>query len=141
MINTTPQTNYRILIIDDDDIALFLHSTILEDIFQNIVIETFNKAALALKYLKANAMEKNEYLIFLDINMPEVNGWEFLEAIKSYENIETAKVIIVSSSVEITEKEKAQNISFVKNFLIKPLMPEQVEQLRYLEAINPFFRQ
>ena len=58
-------------------------------------------------------------LIFLDLNMPEVNGWQFLEVLTEKQN--QTQVVIVTSSTSIHDKEKAQKYAQVIDFLEKPL--------------------
>lgn len=125
--------------VDDDDIALFLHSTVLGDNFQNLQIETFNTAGLALAYLDGCIPSTTEYLIFLDINMPVMNGWQFLDALSEHPSRKNTRVVMVTSSIEVAEKEKALKTPLVEGFIIKPFQPEHIDQLKALAGLNPFF--
>ena len=72
-------------------------------------------------------------LILLDINMPAMNGFEFLEAYQSLLTTQdiypSPTVIMFTSSDEENDKEKAMRFPFVKDYLIKPLSPEKVNKL------------
>ncbi|PWS29447.1 hypothetical protein DHW03_06430 [Pedobacter yonginense] len=127
------------MIIDDDNIALFLHSTILNDYGMVTEPEVFNSALPALKHFEKDD-DNVANLIFLDINMPVMNGWSFLEAIKDHANDNNTKVVIVTSSTEASEREKANAYSLVKGFCTKPLNEQQLIKLQADAQLAPFFR-
>ncbi|GGI24873.1 response regulator [Pedobacter mendelii] len=131
--------NYETLIIDDDDIALFLHETILQDCGFANELKTFNKAQHALAYIESYQNSAVKYLIFLDINMPVMNGWRFLEALENYPNSADIKVIMVTSSIEKSDKERAMSVKFVNAYLEKPLKQEQIRKLQNNINFKDFF--
>lgn len=116
-------------IIDDDEVSLFLTSMLLESGSYVKQIESFENAEAALKALEQEDTQSIPNLIFLDLNMPDLSGWEFLDILTQQENryLNKCKVIILSSSVDITEKEKAKNYKLVSAFLHKPLDEEELE--------------
>ncbi|WP_167459519.1 response regulator [Pedobacter jejuensis] len=130
---------HKILIVDDDDIALFLHSTLLIDCGAIYEPETFNSASAAISYLEEPVSRDNQYLIFLDINMPEMNGWGFLEKLKGHPLQNNIQVVMVTSSTESSEKKKALDIRLVKDFLIKPLKEQDLYDLQAVQNIDSFF--
>lgn len=114
-----------ILFIDDDIATNFLHerSAIQADCAKNI--KTFLSAVDALAYLKNNTA--TEYirpnLIFLDINMPIMNGWEF---IVEYEKLdETLKsdfvLVMLTTSLNPNDRLKAKELNLISDFQNKPL--------------------
>ena len=74
-------------------------------------------------------------LIFLDINMPGMNGWEFLEAYKKLpdEQTQKIKILMLTTSNNPDEEKKAVDIPEVKGFIHKPLTLEKLEK-----AINVY---
>ena len=71
-------------------------------------------------------------LIFLDLNMPIMNGWEFLDVF-SQENYKSTffdtKVIILSSTIDPSDYQKAKGYQMVSHFLSKPITVEMLENL------------
>ncbi|MFC4209687.1 response regulator [Pedobacter lithocola] len=130
---------HKILIVDDDDIALFLHSTLLIDCGAVCEPQTFNSASAAISYLENPVSADNHYLIFLDINMPIMNGWGFLEKLNGHPLQNNIQVVMVTSSTENSEKKKALNIQLVKDFLIKPLKEKDLSDLQSIQNFESFF--
>lgn len=122
-----------ILLVDDDPSTNFLHSFYIEEwgLTENIHIALNGQEAL--DFLKTNESFKinKPSLILLDINMPVMNGFEFLEA---YEHLDdsfkaTTVVAMLTSSLHASDQEKAKNQKELKGFLNKPLSKENLEEL------------
>ncbi len=129
-------TNYKIdlvCLVDDDSIYTFSVKKILEEspIFKNHII--FNDARTALKHFKsvANVAEKIPDVLFLDINMPVMNGWEFLEGFAKLKPSlsKNVTIYIVSSSPNPADIEKAKLMSDVAQYIIKPINIAQFEKI------------
>ncbi|MBC6113187.1 response regulator [Pedobacter fastidiosus] len=127
------------MIIDDDDTALFLHETILGDCGTTRLPESFNSAQSALEYLNRAENQAAQYLILLDINMPVMNGWEFLDALETATANRNIQVVMVTSSIEERDKKRALSKNLVTDFLIKPLTEQQLGVLKQYEHLQPFF--
>lgn len=117
-----------ILIIDDDQINNFLFSRIikLSDISQNIHTELSAKVALRSILENIDANQKLPDIIFLDINMPIMNGWEFLN---EYQKIpkcvrNNIKLYMLSSSVCHEDINKSKEYEDVVDYISKPLTKE-----------------
>jgi two-component SAPR family response regulator len=119
----------KVLIIDDDPGVLFLHEIIVTESHLHQEPQVFSKAEDALSYLIPLDSEACRVLIFLDINMPTMNGWQFLEQLEKQINHSDIKVIMVTSSLSRSEREKSKSYSLVIDFWEKPMEEGQVYQL------------
>ncbi len=117
----------KAFIIDDDPI----HHRIVQIVIQkhNIYDESqsFTDARGAVKFLKENAENAGILpdIILLDLNMPVMDGWGFLEEFKSFKDTlkKEVKIFIVSSSVDEQDILRSQSYPFVHDFISKPLSP------------------
>ncbi|MEX2336484.1 MAG: response regulator [Fulvivirga sp.] len=123
-----------VILIDDNEIDIFINRKVLEfNHFANRVM-TYSSAREALDYLKSASEKDIPDLIFLDLNMPVVDGFRFL-----YEFTELpddlrkrSGIVVLSSSNNIRDMEKIGLSPDVINFLPKPLTEEKLKQIRGL---------
>lgn len=123
----------RVMVIDDDDINNFLCKKVIGIHDPSVAVDTFIHAKDALAYLQQHKDDLDFLpdLIMLDINMPIINGWEFLEAYKELGLLEKKpmRVAILSSSVYQKDKEKANSYGEVVSFISKPLTLDRYKDL------------
>jgi CheY-like chemotaxis protein len=116
-------------VIDDDSIYQMLIKRMVLKLNPDIAVSEFlngKKAFDRLETVLESDLSKTPDMIFLDINMPVMNGWEFLEAylkIKSTKNLDIP-VFIVSSSIDKFDFEKAKSYASVIDYLVKPISKE-----------------
>lgn len=126
-------TTSYILLIDDDQVTNFVNQAIIEK--SEVPIDT--KAVITgnegINILNTclNAQEELPSAILLDINMPEMNGWEFLERFSTLdEKIKTkVKIYMVSSSQNESDVQRAKSNPNVTDFLHKPLSLQKVKEV------------
>ena len=126
-----------ILLIDDNDADNVFHKIRITKADVCNVIKVVTSAQEALDYLKmAGELNQTENypkpeLIFLDINMPGMNGFEFLEEYKNLAPALKAKIVIVilSTSANASDIQKSQEINEVFDFETKPLSKESIENI------------
>ena len=132
------KTYNSILLIDDSDSDNFLHTRIIKKagITDKIIVK--NNGATALEYLKAQILidSPDPELIFLDINMPGMNGWEFLHEYEKLDEKSKAGIIIcmLTTSYAKHDMEKAKSNTCINSFISKPLTKEKL--LTVLENIE-----
>jgi CheY-like chemotaxis protein len=119
----------NILVVEDDQTSAFLLKLLLQESDLAESISITNNGQEALDYLNRLKMSGSRYpeLIFLDINMPVMDGFEFLETCKQtgcLEN-EKARVIILTSSAHQQDIRKAQALGITK-YMIKPISEEAI---------------
>ena len=98
-------------------------------------ITTAKNGEEAIKYfdtLKTTETNNKPQLIFLDLNMPVMNGWEFLESFitTEYSDYHDTKIIILSSTIDPQDLEKSKKYPMVIDFLSKPISKEMLEFLK-----------
>lgn len=115
----------KVLLVDDDALTNMLNKKIIQVAIKDMPIEIFTTAEDALKFLQAHDEEGEDYLIILDINFPEMSGWEFLNKYANYAH--KSKVVMLSSSIDNEDRERARSYDFVIDYITKPLSIEFVE--------------
>ncbi len=121
-----------ILCVDDDPITLMLCKMVINKAsFSNKII-TAKNGEEALNYFKTINDNEKPQLIFLDLNMPVMGGWEFLDCFSTadYSEYNTIKVIILSSTIDPEDLEKAKKYPMVIDFLSKPISKEMLEYVK-----------
>ena len=128
----------RILCVDDDPITLMLcKKVIIKSSFSNEIITAQNgeEALIYFNTIRHAQTKSNEQpqLIFLDLNMPVMGGWEFLEHFSSPEFSEfhtTVKVVVLSSTIDPEDLEKTKQYPIVIDFLSKPITRAMLDYLK-----------
>lgn len=120
----------QVLIIDDHDSDLLFSSLMVEHAKVAATVTTFEDATEALRYLQQPAGQSVD-LIFLDINMPRMNGMEFLAAFEKLRlgAASPAVVVMLTSSPDPRDREHAMAFASVRDYVIKPVDAEQVKQV------------
>lgn len=119
--------NMDIVIIDDDAVILFLHKILIQKSPLPSNVTEFKNASEAIKFLQSRN-SNTPLLIFLDINMPVIDGWEFLEHMKNHSQ-QDLYIVMVTSSINTSDREKAAGYSEVIDYLEKPLSTEALLKL------------
>lgn len=115
-----------ILLIDDDEISNYLCEETIKCSDTASEVVSYNNADDALRFLEKTTKDNLPDIIFLDINMPGMDGWEFLEDLKRIETTlkKNLTVIILSTSKYKLDIEKSKRFTEVAEYITKPLTPE-----------------
>jgi CheY-like chemotaxis protein len=116
-----------ILLIDDDPVNNMVNTRIIQK-NTGLDVMVYDSARDALHHLSKSAPAEFPGLIFLDINMPDMDGWKFLEALHALplELREECRIVMLTSSIDIHDIKKAKTYPFVQDFISKPLTRDEV---------------
>ncbi|MEM8508941.1 MAG: response regulator [Bacteroidota bacterium] len=125
-----------IYIIDDDSITIFGLRKILAKFHQSLVIQEFGNGKTALEALRELQEQNKTFpeVIFLDINMPVMDGWTFLDEFLKLPNTSMVTIKIITSSIDIRDREKWK--SYVTNakhqidFITKPIYEMDLQDMQ-----------
>lgn len=123
---------HSIMLVDDDSTANFLHKELLKDmkVTESLIVSMNGEEALDKLQELCASNQKCPDLILLDINMPKMDGFEFLEAFNqiSWGQGQTPLVMMLTSSINPADLKRAQKF-YVSEYLSKPLKEEAVNMI------------
>ncbi|MDX2304908.1 MAG: response regulator [Microscillaceae bacterium] len=123
------QTHPKLLVIDNDEVFNFIIETHCRSVAGNCQIQFRTRAADALEYLKSISQDDFPDIIFLDLNMPIMDGFDFLKAYYESAFPNKARIFMVSSSVYESDKTRALQYKDVEDLIIKPVSKNFIQTL------------
>ena len=118
----------KILLINDDPSVNHLNKLIIDLSPVEAKVSEHTKAKVALEELSTGQMDPE--LILLDINMPEMDGWDFAKSYHSLpQDIRKSKIVILTSSIHPGYKEKAESHQAIDGFFSKPLTIDSIQEI------------
>lgn len=121
---------HMVYIIDDDKTTIFLHKILVKSQLSSEGIQAFFDPKSALESIVSLDSECQKILILLDINMPEMNGWQFLDELQVRVHFLDIKVVILTSSLSKTDKDKCSEYPMVIDYWEKPMAANHLIQLK-----------
>jgi CheY-like chemotaxis protein len=125
----------ELFIVDDDPIHRMIISKMIHIMDSSLTVEQFENGEIALTKLEKIKGLDHQVIVLLDINMPVLDGWGFLEKIEKCDFYDLQKLVIyiVSSSTDKSDISKSSQYKFVKGFLHKPLSTEDISTIISVE--------
>ena len=142
MQTTTNNCTNLACIIDDDAVYISLIKKVIEtkNLCNNLLV--FKNGKQSLEYFQTQLLKFNNSqipeIIFLDLNMPVMDGWEFIEHFKKIKSKfkKTIKLYVVSSSINPLDVDKAKSFSEVNDYIVKPIHIQQLENIFLNRTLN-----
>lgn len=129
-----------VMLVDDNDTDNFISKRIIEITKFAKEVEIKNSGKSALEYLEQNKDNEDKLpnIIFLDINMPIVDGFVFLYEFEKFDQTlkDKCKVIILSSSDNKRDIDKIVNNNHVVKFITKPLTESALEEIKLMDVFS-----
>lgn len=122
-----------VTVVDDDDVFVYLTTKIMKQTRLVDSITVFSNGLDALDFIKANRenVEVLPKIMFLDLSMPIMNGWQFLTEYASLNLGRTNKmtIYICSSSISPDDVSRAKTFSAVSDYIIKPITKDKFVEI------------
>lgn len=120
----------RVLIIDDDMVYQLIMKKMMEKVSADVTIETCQNGALGLEAL-ARCGDALPDVIFLDINMPVMDGWQVLAGIAQHYPAlpQTTRIYMISTSLDARDKERALSHPEVREYIYKPISADKIREV------------
>lgn len=121
----------EIILIDDDPILRLVVHKMIEHIDPSVICHHCENGEVGLKVLETFFYSNRPIMVILDINMPILDGWSFLDRLenKDINILKNIQLYIVSSSTDESDKLRASNYGLVKKFFHKPLYNEDIKEI------------
>jgi len=117
---------YKIIVIDDDQISNLITETCITQMYNRKLFHCYEHPLAGVKAMEQAILDEDTrgIMLFLDINMPEMNGWQVLERLMPFlkNNMDHhIRIYMLSSSIDMTDKIKAAQNKYVSGYFEKPL--------------------
>ncbi len=115
-----------VMLVDDDPMSNTYSTLVVKKQNPNTEVITFNSGMAALNYLKDFSKPKPA-IILLDLNMPVMNGWDFME---EYEKLNLSiEVVVVTSSNESEDRNRSKSFQGIIDYFVKPITVDNIKRL------------
>ncbi len=125
----------RIMIIDDDPMNNVMCKLVIRWVYGNTPVKIFSRPKIAMDSIREEYAKPGSTcstLLFLDINMPYMSGWEFLEEFKSLDERvkQQFSIHMLTSSIDHSDRHRALEHPLIEEFLSKPLTKEMLTDIK-----------
>lgn len=128
------------MITDDDPVTLFLHQVMVKKSELSAYPLSFSSGQETLHYLDDHLSADIFGLILLDINMPEMTGWQLLDAIQIKPYADRIYVVMVTSSVDINDRKKADSYKQVIGYMEKPVSANRLVDFQQTDGFKQMMK-
>ena len=139
LMDQTVQKMTRIMVVDDDSTFQFIFKKQIEKFGQFEIVNESKNGSEAIQFIRSTKKEGGQLpeLIVLDLNMPIMDGWDFLDEYGKLMSTGegTIPICILSSTINQADFDKANTYTTVKSFFSKPVTSEQLQTMKKLAEI------
>lgn len=123
--------NKIVLIVDDDPIVRLIIQKMVHNMDSSVNCHQCDNGEVGLAVLETLQNSTNIIVVLLDINMPVLNGWGFLDSLQkiNLDSFNKFQLYIITSSTDESDKLKAQSYPVIKRFYHKPLSKQDIEEI------------
>jgi PAS domain S-box-containing protein len=132
LAETSVKKVQNIWLVDDDQVIAYITQRLINNADPSVRVNTFLSAKLALEKLKYNTESPD--ILLLDINMPGINGWQFLDELRAMHRF--INVYMYSSSIDPEDINKARSYPMVRDFLAKPIDSVAIKSLLDIPVVQ-----
>lgn len=118
----------ELILVDDDKILLLILEKMIRTVRKDLQLSTFISGKAALHHLSENPQSTKSDAILIDINLRDMNAWEFIDQLVTTREV-CPKIILMTSSVSSANSEKAKKHPAVTGFFEKPITFENIHQI------------
>lgn len=133
--------NLHVSIVDDDEAIQFVHKLLLQKVGISNFVNQFLTGDRLIDFISENNQIDDVHIIFLDLNMPELDGWAVLDFISNLALQSKVFVIVVSSSIEEKDKFRATSYPSVVEYIQKPLSVEDLQKLKSNAQLKNYLKE
>ncbi len=119
----------KIILIDDSFTTNFLNQMVIERSKYDQPVETFQNPQEAINSIQNEHAESAELLIFVDINMPELDGWQVVKRLEEIGIVKQNVIVMLTSSIDPSDEQRALSCSGIHSFRTKPLTIEMLDEI------------
>jgi len=132
LIDQPSKSVNNVWLVDDDQVIAYITQRLINNADPSIHVTSFLSAKMALEKLKFNS--EGPDILLLDINMPGINGWQFLDELRAMHRF--VNVYMYSSSIDPEDIKKARSYPMVRDFLAKPIEASAIRNLLDIPVIR-----
>jgi len=126
-----PQQKLNIFLVDDDKIYQFTAKKTLESMGVGENISVYFDGQQAIQFIQNNLSEPENLpdVIFLDINMPVMDGWQFVDEFRKLNLPKKIRLYMVSSSVDEADVQRSRQYAVIEDYIMKPVGRNRFQEL------------
>lgn len=129
----------EVLNVDDDEMVLFINEKMMINSDFSKSPKSFEDGYKTLTYISEHKADDKKFVIFLDLNMPNLDGWSFMEKLEERGLHKYCYTFVVTSSIDPSDKEKSKTYAAATGFVEKPLSVKKLNDLKKIKELHPFF--